>query len=112
MSRTTFNSANITANTTTANLLSGNINEFVTQRSMVTFYLISSAAGLKAKILASADVAVDTTEIVSIGTSLTIPDNLFVSFAVAAGTRLALTVQETAGVSTSDLLGAVDVVPF
>lgn len=110
--RTTFNSANITANTTTANLLSGNINEFVTTRATVTFYLKSSAAGLKIKILASSDVAVDTSEVVAIGTSLGIPDDLFVSFPVLPNTRLAITAQETAGVSTSDLIGAVDVVPY
>lgn len=107
--RSTFNSANITANTTTANLLSGNINEFVTGRARVTFYLKSSAAGLKMKILASSDVAVDQAEIVAIGTSLAIPDDLFVSFNVAPGTRLAATATETAGVSTSDLIGALDV---
>lgn len=110
--RTTFNSANISANTTTSNLLAGNINEFVTTRSRVTFYLKASASGLKMKILASSDVAVDQAEVVAIGTSLAIPDDLFVTFNVAAGTRLAITATETAGVSTSDLIGAVDVDPF
>jgi hypothetical protein len=110
--RTTFNSANITANTTTGNLLAGNINEFVTTRSSVTFYLKANASGIKIKVLASSDVAVDQAEIVAIGTSLAIPDDLFVSFNVAAGTRLAITATETAGVSTTDLIGAVDVVPF
>jgi hypothetical protein len=110
--RTTLTSTNITANTTTANLLSGNINEFVTQRSRVTFYFKSSAAGIKMKILASSDVAVDQAEVVAIGTTLAIPDDLFVSFNVAPGTRLAVTATETAGVSTTDLIGAVDVDPF
>jgi hypothetical protein len=110
--RTTFNNANITANTTSANLLAGNINEFVTQRSRVTIYLKASASGLKMKVLASSDVAVDQAEVVSIGTSLTIPDDLFCSFNVGPGTRLAITETETAGVSTSDLLGAIDVDPY
>lgn len=110
--RTTFNNVNLTANTTSSNLLAGNINEFVTQRSVVTFYLIASAAGIKVKILASSDVAVDQAEVITIGTSLIIPDNMFVSFPVGPGTRLAITLTETAGVSTTDTLGAVDVVPF
>jgi len=110
--RSTFNSANITANTTTANLLSGNINEFVTTRAMVKIFLKSSAAGIKIKVLASSDVAVDQAEVVSIGTSLAYSDDLFVQFAVAPGTRLALTATETAGVSTTDLIGAMDVDPF
>lgn len=110
--RSSFNQANLAASTKTANILSGDINEFVTQRSMVTVYAISSASGIRMNVLASADVVVDDKEILPIGTSLIIPDNLIDSFAVAAGTRLAITLRETAGASTTDVLLAVDVQPF
>lgn len=110
--RSSFNQANLAANTKTANILSGDINEFVTQRSMVTVYAISSASGVRMSVLASSDVVVDDKEILPIGTSLLIPDHLIDSFAVAAGTRLAITLRETAGASTTDVLLAVDVQPF
>lgn len=110
--RSSFNQANLAANTKTANILSGDINEFVTQRSMVTVYAISSASGVRMTVLASSDVVVDDKEILPIGTSLIIPDNLIDSFAVAAGTRLAITLRETAGAATTDVLLAVDVQPF
>lgn len=110
--RSSFNQANLAASTKTANILSGDINEFVTQRSMVTVYAISSASGVRVNVLASSDVVVDDKEILPIGTSLLIPDHLLDSFAVAAGTRLAITLRETAGVATTDVLLAVDVQPF
>jgi len=110
--RSSFNQANLAASTKTANILSGDINEFVTQRSMVTVYAISSGSGVRMNVLASADVVVDDKEILPIGTSLLIPDHLIDSFAVAAGTRLAITLRETAGSSSTDVLLAVDVQPF
>lgn len=110
--RSSINQLNLTANTRSSNLLAGNINEFIPQKSVVTFYLKSSATGIKATILASSDVSSDSVEINSIGTSLAIPDDLFDSFVVGPGTRLALFLQETAGVSTTDIIGAVDVQPM
>ena len=110
--RSSFNQANLTASTRTANILSGDINEFVTQRSMVTIYAISSASGVRMNVLASSDVAVDDKEILPIGTSLLIPDHLIDSFAVAPGTRLAITLRETVAASGTDVLLAVDVQPF
>jgi hypothetical protein len=110
--RSSFNQANLAASTKTANILSGDINEFVTQRSMVTIYAISSAGGIRMTVLASSDVAVDDKEVLPIGTSLLVPDHLIDSFAVAPGTRLALTLRETAAVATTDVLIAVDIQPF
>jgi len=110
--RSMFNQANLAASTKTANILAGDINEFVTQRSMVNIYAISSATGVRMNLLASGDTVVDDKEILGIGTSLLIPDHLIDSFAVAPGTRLLLTLRETAGVATTDVLIAVDVQPF
>lgn len=110
--RSSFNQANLAASTKTANILAGDINEFVTQNSMVTIYAISSASGIRMTVLASSDVVVDDKEILPIGTSLLIPDHLSTSFAVAAGTRLLLTLRETAAVATTDVLLAIDVDPL
>lgn len=112
MARSMFNQVNLTASTKTANILSGDINEFVTEDSLVTIYAISSAVGIRLSMLADSDVLVDDKEIVTIGTSLIIPDNMVDTFPVAAGTRLALFLRETAAVATTDVLLAVDVQPL
>lgn len=110
--RSNFNQANLAASTKTANILAGDINEFIAQRSMVTIYAVSSATGIRMTVLASSDVVVDDKEILPIGTSLLVPDHLIDSFAVGPGTRLLLTLRETAAVATTDVLIAVDVQPF
>jgi len=107
-----FNQANLSASTKTANLLAGDINEFVTQRSAVTIYAVSSAAGVRLTQLADKDVAVDDKEIVAIGTTLDLSQHMVDSFAVYPGTRLALTLRETAAAATTDVLIAVEVTPF
>jgi len=63
-------------------------------------------------ILASSDVVMDDKPVTNIGTNLIVPDQLVESFAVAAGTRLAITLRETGAVSTTDHILAVDVIPF
>lgn len=112
MATTMLRNDNLSANTKTANILAGDINEFVTQRSMINVYAISSASGVRMNLLADSDVAIDDKEILAIGTSLLVPDNLVASFAVGAGTRLSLTLRETAGVATTDVLSRIDVNPF
>jgi len=110
--RSSFNFPNITASTKSANILAGDINEFVTQRSMVSVYAAASAIGAKVTLLASSDVAIDDKEIVSIASTVSVPDSLLDSFPVAAGTRLSLTYRETAAVGTNDLAFVIDVQPF
>lgn len=107
--RSEFPNTNLTASTKTANILSGDINEFVPMNSTVTIYAISSATGVRMTVLAGTDVVVDDKEITAIGTSLLIPDHLRTSFMVRAGTRLAIFLRETAGVSTTDVPLAIDV---
>ena len=109
MVRSQFNQANLTASTKTANIMAGDVNEFITSDSEVTIYAISSAAGVRVTIMADGDIIVDDKELLTIGTSLIIPDNMLTNFAVEAGTRLAIYLRETAGVATTDVLLAVDV---
>jgi len=109
---TTSVTTNLAANTKTVNLLSGDINEFVTAVSQVNIYAASSASGVNVTALADSDVAIDDTEIVNIGTTLNKSDHLLDSFAVAAGTRLSLFLRETAGAATSDILVGVEVLPL
>jgi len=107
-----FNQANLAASTKTANILSGDINEFITSPSVINIYAVSSASGVRLSMLADSDVAIDDKEIVAIGTSLDKSQHLLDSFAVFAGTRLALTLRETAAVATTDVLIGVEVLPM
>lgn len=111
MSYTSFNSANLTASTKTANILAGNVNEFVGSMSQVNIYSVSSASGVRITVLADSDVAVDDAEIVAIGTSLDKSQHLVDSFVVAPGTRLSIFLRETAAVGTTDVLTGVEIVP-
>jgi hypothetical protein len=107
-----FENANLTASVRTANILSGDINEFITVPSMVFLYNVASAAGVHMTMFADSDVAIDNKEIVAIGTSLIKPDHLLDSFAVGAGTRLSLFADERAAAATTDLLTGVEVIPL
>ena len=110
--RSEFPNTNLAASTKTANILAGDINEFVSVPSQVTIYGISSASGVRMTVQASADTVVDDKEITAIGTSLLIPDHMRTQFFVGAGTRLALYLRETAGAATTDVPIAVDVDPI
>lgn len=107
-----FENANLAASTKTANLLAGDINEFVPYPAVVNVYAVSSAAGVNISMLADSDVAIDDKEIITIGTTLNKSDHLIDSFAVGAGTRLAATLRETAAAATTDVLTAFEIVPL
>jgi len=107
-----FETANLAANARSANILAGDINEFVPYLARVTLYTISSAANIHVTIFADSDVVSDNKEIVAIGTTLSEPDHMFDSFIVAPGTRLAVFYDERGGVATTDVLLAVDVTPL
>lgn len=107
-----FENANLAASTKTANILAGDINEFVPYPAVVNVYAVSSASNVNINVLADSDVAIDDKEIVAIGTTLNRSDHMIDSFAVGAGTRLALTLRETGAVATTDVLTAVEIVPL
>jgi len=106
-----FEQPNLAASTRTANLLAGDINEFVPYRAQVNVYACVNAAGINITLLADSDVVIDDKEIVQIGTALLKPDHLIESFMVAPKTRISLFLRETAAVATTDALIAVEVNP-
>lgn len=112
MGTTTIRNDNLTASTKTANILAGDINEFVTSRSQINVYQVASASGVRTTLLADSDVVIDDKEIPFIGTTIDKSAHLMASFAVAPGTRLADFLRETAAVATTDVLTSVDVIPF
>lgn len=110
--KTTIVTTNLTANTKTGNILAGNINEFVSTRSRVQLATVASASGIRMTFIGGADVGIDDAEILAIGTSLIYPDHVVDTYVVGGGTRMLLSLRETAGVSTTDILTSVDVQPF
>jgi len=112
MPSTMLENVNVTASTKTANLLSGDINEFIPYNAAVSIYCVSSASNVNLTVLADSDVLIDDKEIINIGTTLNKSDHLVDSFNVAAGSRLALFLRETGAAGTQDVLTAVDVQPL
>jgi hypothetical protein len=108
MGYSTVRQDNLTANTKSANILAGDVNEFVSNGGQVTFYGVSSALGIKVTVYADGDIIIDDKEIIAINTTLLKSDHMFDSVTVEPGTRLAVYLRETAGVSTSDTLFGVE----
>lgn len=106
-----FEQANLAASARTTNVLSGDINEFIAQPSVINLYAISSASNVHVTMFADSDVAIDNKEIIAIGTTLNKSDHLLDSFIVGAGTRLALFLDERGAVATTDVLLGVEVLP-
>lgn len=111
MPRSMFYNVNLTASTKTANILSGDVNEFVPYDATVTVYAVSSAIGIRISFFADSDLLIDDKEIPYIGTTLDTSAHFIDQFSVAAGTRLALTLRETAAAATTDVYTAIDVNP-
>lgn len=111
MPKTTVYNANLAASTKTANVLSGDVNEFVPYDAIVRVTQVSSATGVRVSVFADSDLLVDDKEIPFIGTSLIDKDHVIDEFEVEAGTRLAITLRETAGVATTDVYTGVEITP-
>ena len=112
MAYSTFLNSNLTQAAKTANVLSGDVNEFVGQDSLVNIYAVSSASGVRVSVFADSDLAIEDKEITTIGTTLNKSDHLFDSFPVSAGTRLSLFLRETNVAATTDVITGVEVLPL
>jgi len=112
MPSSSFENANLAANTKTANILAGDINEFVPFDAIVTIFAVASTSNVNLTILADSDVAIDDKEIVHIDDRIRRSDHLQDQFLVAEGTRLAMFLRETGGVATTDVLTEITVEPL
>lgn len=111
MPKTITYNANLSASTKTANILQGDVNEFVPYDAIVRITTVSSAIGIKMSVFADSDLLVDDKEIPFIGTSLIDKDHVIDEFEVEAGTRLAIFLRETAAAATTDVYVGVEVTP-
>lgn len=114
MPSTTIYSANLTASTTTGNILAGDVNEFtpLNKACLVNVYAVSSALGIKMTLMADTSTAVQNKEIPFIGTTLVKKDHLIDSFYVGPGTRLSVFLAETAAAGTTDVYTSVEIIPI
>jgi hypothetical protein len=109
MATSIFYNANLTASTRTANILAGDINEFVSEGGVVNIYAVSSAIGVKISVFADSDVVIEKKEIPFIGTTLDKQAHFLDSFEVDPGTRLQVFLDETAASGTTDVYTGIEV---
>lgn len=112
MPKSTFYNLNLTANAKTANILSGDVNEFIPYDAMVRITSCVSAVGTRLSVFADSDLLVDDKEIPFIGATLIDKDHVIDEFAVEAGTRLAVFYRDTSGASTNDAYLGVEITPL
>jgi len=80
----------VALSTTTANLLAGDINEFLGRPSVVSLFCTGSAAGLRAQLLIGQDVVIDDQEISAANRFPITPDDFLSRGAGFQGDRLTL----------------------
>lgn len=112
MPKSVIYTANPAALSKSANLLAGDVNEFVPYDAEVALRAVSSAIGMKLSVFADSDLIVDDKEIPYIGTSLIDKDHVVDTFVVEGGTRLAVTGRETANVATTDYYVSIEITPL
>jgi len=112
MPKSVVYTANQAALSKSANLLAGDVNEFVPYDAEVSIRSVSSAVGMRLSIFADTDLIVDDKEIPYIGTSLIDDAHVIDSFQVEAGTRLSATGRETSNVATTDYYVSVEITPI
>lgn len=111
MPSTTIYSENLSASTTTANILAGDTNEFIGARpAQVNVYAVSSAIGIKVTMMADNSVAIQDKEIPFIGTSLVKKDQLLDSFLVSPGSRLSCFLRESKAAATTDVYMSFEII--
>lgn len=111
MPKSTIYSQNLTALQKTANILSGDQNEFIGYPAHVRITAVSSAVGVNLSVFADADLIIDDKPISAIGVTLDDQSHKIDEFDVEPNTRLSIFARETANVSTSDIYVGVEVTP-
>lgn len=87
----------IAANTTSANLLAGDINEFLGRASVVSLFTTGAAVGLRAQLLIGSDVTIDDQPISDANRFPIAPDDFLSRGGGLQGDRLTLRFRNTTG---------------
>lgn len=111
-----LNQANLTASTKTSNLLANtelaNVPLGDSDAYEVSIYAVASAGSVNMTLQSAEQTLINDKEIVAIGTTLSTNDHEIGSFVTSAGAPLQLTLRETAGVATTDVLLRVEAIPL
>lgn len=87
----------VAANTTTANILSGKMREFLEEASILRIGILGSAVGLRSTLIVGSEVVIDDQE-VPVGTTLpAFPDQVIAEAGGFAGDRITLRLRNTTG---------------
>ena len=95
MSPVITNETSIAANTTSANLLAGDINEFLGRASVVSLFCTSAAVGVRAQLLVGSDVVIDDQPISDANRFPITPDDFLSRGGGFPGDRLTLRFRNT-----------------
>jgi hypothetical protein len=89
----------VAANTTVDNVLTGKIDEFLREPSIVRLYAAAEAVGVNVSVIVGNEVALDDQEITSraAGVSIVVPDDFIAEAAGLAGDRMILRLRNTTG---------------
>lgn len=87
----------VAANTTTANLLAGDKDEFLEEASVVNLAAVASAVGLRVTLIVGSEVVVDDMEL-AVGTTLPkMPEDMIAQAGAFPGDRITLRLRNTTG---------------
>lgn len=89
------NETNVLPNTTTANLLAGDINEFLGRASVVSLFVTGAAVGVRAQLLVGADVVIDDQPVSDANRFPITPDDFLSRGGGLPGDRLTLRFRNT-----------------
>lgn len=95
MSPVITNETLIAANTTSANLLTGDINEFLGAAAVISLFCTAAAIGIRAQLLIGADVTIDDQPISDANRFPTTPEDFLSRGAGLPGDRLTLRFRNT-----------------
>lgn len=95
MSPVITNETSIAANSTSANLLAGDINEFLGRPSVVSLFCTGAAVGLRAQLLIGGDVVIDDQPISDANRFPITPDDFLSRGGGLGGARLTLRFRNT-----------------
>ena len=87
----------VAANTTTANILAGKLEEFLRMNSMCSFAIVAAAVGVFATIIVGNEVIVDDQEISDANRTPIVPDDVIQTGAGFAGDRLVIKLRNSTG---------------
>lgn len=105
---------NVAALTSVTNILAGSQFEFIPEAplNLVKIYQVASASGMRSSVFVDTETVFIDNEIPFIATSVDNSATKVTEFMAYGGSRLSITLRETANVATTDVLTKVEIEPI